>query len=369
MQTMGNVSARGRICQEFGQGERRMGSASGQEKERTAHPTGNAFLRHRFTAEHLCPHRELIAWRKVERDYFRSLSNLCAFYGLDVPNVTGMSYPQNIIQSLGQVSTELNGRREELELLLLQKENGCTSLATAKCYGVGNKLFYVPVAALHRLWKAGERIKTVRLAMSLCAYIYRVLDVPFYADESSYLCGTYRMLEEWFMETEEEWSDEEEYTEIMGELLFIRSAGEQLLSEIGKKRQLELLKKRTDAYIPRSENEKRLRSVCYQACMLKHDFPDRSLMESMSSDVSGDPSENHLYAEMFIGFYWGDESDLLAEHLTDYLNGHFNECSSGDEARALQFFSRKPKKEHHDLSFAKRAFELLDSAAYVLYRL
>jgi hypothetical protein len=369
MQAMGNISARGRICQEPWQGKGRIGSTSGQQEERTAQLIGNAFLKHRFSAEHLCPHRELMAWRKVEREYFRSLANLCAFYGLDEPDVTEIPYPQNIVHSLQQVSAGLNACSGELELLLLQKDNGRTVLATAKCYATGNKIFYLPVTTLHRLWKGRERIKTVRLAMSLCAYIYQVLDIPFYADESSYLWGTYQTLQEWFMQGEDEWTDEEAHEELMSELLFIQSAGEQVRAEISKKQHLERLEIRTAAYIPHNENERRLRSVCYQACSLKRDFPERSLMASMSADVSEDPSENHLYAEMFIGFYWGGESDVLDEHLMNYLNDHFCECSSGDEARAFQFFNRKPKKECHDLSFEKRAFELLDSAAYTLFRI
>lgn len=365
---MGNISAIGRICQEFRPPEGLLGDSEGQETQRSVGAFGNAFLKHRFEADHITHYGELGNVERVESGYFRSLSNLCSFYGLEMPDENPLPYPFNIDRSFGNIKEDFEKKQPTMHLHLLRRENGQTGLATSKSVSTGSELLYMPIAKIYRWWKEGKYLKTVRLAMSFFAYLYHILEIPFYTDSSTYLHGSYLTIEEWLEDTEGEW-EEEERQELLGELSYIRTAGEQLQKELKRKVHLDSLERRTAIYLPKTEAEKKFRSVCYRACQLRHDFSDRSLMQSMSSDLISHEDDNHLFADMQISFFWGEESDLIEENLMEQLNSYFAECGSADEARAFQFFDRLPKREEHSLEFAERALHLLDEAAFALYRL
>ena len=70
-------------------------------------------------------------------------------------------------------------------------------------YNTGAMLYYIPVIPLYQMLRNKRRNKTGLLLLSVCTYLYRIADIPYYRQEGSYLYWIYEMLTEWLEQDEE----------------------------------------------------------------------------------------------------------------------------------------------------------------------
>lgn len=70
-------------------------------------------------------------------------------------------------------------------------------------YNTGATLYYIPVIPLYQMLRNKNRKKTGLLLLSVCTYLYRIADIPYYRQEDSYLYWIYEMLTEWLEQDEE----------------------------------------------------------------------------------------------------------------------------------------------------------------------
>lgn len=365
---MENTTAISLVRREPRQAQRYRPSKSGQTEKCATGFDGHAFLKHRFQSANIVAYRELSLRSKVEENALRSIRHFCELYHLDVPDVSELSYPQNIAAAFDRVKETFDSKGEPISLAILQSPNFATSIATIKTLPIGYDLYYIPVGQVCLMLEDPKHKRTTDLMLSLFAFLYQVVEVPFYTEPFSFLLDCYTSIRSFLEEDEENDLEYGEFaTELLREMDTIENDGNSLLQQIALKERLTTFEKTTDSYKPRNKNEKKLLEACKEALDLWRKFPDCSIFNAIPDYLSEEQEENILYPNMYIGFHWGTESDWLENNINEYINNYLGECSTIQEPASTQLFHRKKKKEYHCLELQQTLIEVLEHTAQALY--
>ena len=101
------------------------GQRSGQKTEsqsRTCYFNGYGFLKHRFLPLMDGSHEELRDWRAVQQGFFQSLGYCAKLYGFPPVDTRGKVFPDNIRIAYQQAAEEVERRRPDLKLIIIQDE-------------------------------------------------------------------------------------------------------------------------------------------------------------------------------------------------------------------------------------------------------
>jgi hypothetical protein len=162
----------------------RKGSTAKPAKKRTAGAHRNGFLNHAFQPFWGVAFPD---WKAAEKEFFVSVKNLCALYGWTVPDVSGLSFPDNVREAYnGITAQQLKG--SDLEIKICQDEQHTCCLATAKVFDTGYHLYYIPVRPLWKMRENPEEVKLYRMVRALFAYFYAEQGVV-YQPAAIGLCG------------------------------------------------------------------------------------------------------------------------------------------------------------------------------------
>lgn len=335
-----------------GQANERRRGHSKQAQKSTLAPATNGFLEHRFLPVSENNHKELHAFIKVEREFFNSLSHLAELYQFSLPDVSGMAYPLNICHAFDFAKTCMKQINPDLHLFIFQEQT--TFIATAKSYNTGTCLYYLSIAPLIRLAAAGE-YPQLNILLSLFAYLYLVVKIPFYTDHYSYVGGQYETLTYWLMEDEEQEGDER-----LSHLKQINKIGKKMLHQIDKCSHLNSLERRLSKFKISSPIDESLLEIGKGALQLMKDYPERGLFPFIGEGLLNPNEEDRIYPETYLSFIY-DENDCLHEDLFSTISEHLNNCGVIDEPMAFQFFTTPQQQEQHNLDFETKVFDLLDN--------
>lgn len=187
-------------------------TAKGQEKVCTTNNATDAFLNSRFYTRLL--ETTVVAdcnKDKLEKDFYKSLSIISEKFGISTIATNDIPYPSNISVSLADLKKQLKIITSDWREVRLIHNNGSTYFAKENRYDTGMTLYYIPVIPLYTILQRKETEKAGLLLLSVYAYLYHVLKIPYYREQGCYLHSTYEVLEEW---AENDGADKETFRQI-----------------------------------------------------------------------------------------------------------------------------------------------------------
>lgn len=320
-------------------------------KKRTARVGRNGFLKHQFK-----PFWAFDGDRdRAKREFSNSLSQLCSYYGLAIPQPADNVFPQNIYQTWQVVSEALKAKHKQLECIITSDEQHIATLATISRYDTGMNLYYIPVRPLWYWVQSSQGQRLAELLLAICAYLHQVVKIPFYSENSSYVGCQYQMIEDWVNDDQE---DEEDRQQQLDELYVMHNAGLKLHEQIRKHYYLEQFGHIIENFCPVDSWEKEWEAMGMEFLQLHGNYPNRSIFDNIYSGLLYPEDEERISADQYISFYWSGQG-CFADTLFDTINCNFQEIAYMDEPMHLQTFDRLPENDSPDFDFEDRLFELV----------
>lgn len=366
---MESTSADRQVRPRPGQAARCRTGKKGKATQQSVGDGRAAFLKSCFTPVAAVPDA-LSPARRTERQFFRSVQHFTALYGLPVPDVSGYMFPANIRECFMQLSEAFCKHETKLELVIVKNKAQKVCLATVKRLHIGSYcLYYLPVEPLVQLIRAKKR-RQASLLLSVFAYLYRVLDIPFYTD-NSYIAGCYESIGNFIEEAKEDYDEENHYTALMTEISLATYWGNKIRKMLMHPYTLQQLATRARQFSPGNKKDKELQEIAGSAAALFQAYPSRSILGEMPRRFlhpqQRDDEDDHIIAaEQLLSFIWSDIG-IHSNYLMDHINCDLQEMTDNDWPIACQCFDKLQKKERHDLSFSEKVFELLNKICDYLY--
>lgn len=318
-------------------------------KERTAGRSRNGFLKHQFK-----PFWAFDGNRdRAKREFENSLSQLCSYYGLAIPQSVNNIFPQNIYQTWQVVSEALKVEDKQMECIIVSDEQHIATLATVSRYDTGMNLYYIPVRPLWHWAQSSQGQRLAELLLVICAYLHQVVGIPFYTENGSYVGCQYQMIEDWVNDDEQE---EEERQKQLDELYILHNAGLKLHGQIRNPHYLEQFADVVENFNPVDSWEQEWQAIGTEFLQLHRQYPQRAIFDNIHSGLLYPEEEDRISADQYISFYWSGDG-CLGDTLFDTVNCNFQEIAYMDEPMHLQKFDRQPENDKPDFDFEDRLFE------------
>jgi hypothetical protein len=344
--------------------ERRSTDRKGQSGLCADQPFAHGFLNHRFLP--LCSVDESVLPkdRNVERDFFRSLSMLAKAYYFEPMDVSSKTYPYNVLLAHWDAQLKIEAANPMTKLVIVQRK-GKTVLTTKTVYDTGSTMFYVPVIPLHRLIKDSVKQQCAALLLSVFAYLYQIVRIPFYRDQSSYLYWQYQMIEDWLIQEPEGWG-ESDFQDNMQQLEKAARIGDSIKRKIVSKACLKNFEKRLGNFTPANDFDNQCYAMAESAFDLFERYPHRTVFDNMEDFGQDDDREDYyISAGQYISFI-ADSGGWLFENLSETVNNEFNECGSIQEPVVWTVFDGKSSAVKDGLDFETRLFSLIEDLCNLL---
>lgn len=356
------ISANTNIRRKRKQIARCAGSKKEQKQFRSVGIVTDGFLRHQFLPV-FEQGEELPDRKKTEKEFFNSLSILTGVYEFEMMDVKNKPYPYNILLATEQVKKQLNKSGRDIELSIMQDNNGMIKLVTNHTYGTGMTLYYIPVLPVYRLLQDKKEKRTAELLLSVFAYLYHAAGIPYYRENNSYLFYQYECIQEWLIDDFE--SDEkQESNSVISQCNEAFYYGDILFRKIYNLHHLNCFEQRIDSYKPSNSFQKDCLAVAKTAFGLMIQYPDQSLLRN-TSNQEFEESDSVIRAEQYISFI-ADNNGLLYENIERMVNDEFNECSEIEEPTLLQIYDNENLLSTEALDFEYRIFPLINDLCTLL---
>jgi hypothetical protein len=340
-------------------GQRSQQSAALGAADRSAH----GFLSHRFA--YLCGRKTLTNWKNRERDFYKSLSYLCDYYGFPAP-VNDQPYPANIASELHRVRELLCDQSREYTLEVVEDDDGGICLMVEQVVDTMQDLYYIPVRPLWDMKALADR-PAADLLMSVFAYLVEVVGVPFYT-KYGYVAFQYDQLVDYYKYEYEDEEDTESVAECIAELDAAHKNGAVFYRNLTSHRHLHAFGRRLRRFKPVTPREQAIWLVATKLFALYKDYPTRRLEDTINEQVfitddgevdSDYEASERISVDMYVSFIWD------FDYIHDQIVETFNQCeyanaSGVDEPRTVIFFDQPHPKPTHDLTFDRALFTLID---------
>ncbi|WP_426474830.1 hypothetical protein [Chryseobacterium balustinum] len=311
---------------------------------------------------------------KKESDFYQSLSQLAEHYGIYPMETKDFEYPYNISLSIWDVKKKLNEKVEHWDHIRLVRNGDKTHFTSNERYNTNATLYYIPVIPLYKMLKDKNRKKTAQLLLSVCSYLYRNINIPYYRQEDSYLYWTYEMLSDWIEEDEE--VDENHFSK--KELLQAEIIGDFMEQKISHTKNIEFFRQRLNQFILKDDFDKECFQLSEKAYQLYNDYPDEqffrnakynniSNQKNKDEDNDGysyDEEETVVSMDKYVSFY-ADDKGLIHQNIIDSVNNEFNEYGELQEPIIFKNFDGSPLN-NDNLDFEDHLFELINHLTFIL---
>ncbi|ATL45470.1 hypothetical protein CMU69_18265 [Elizabethkingia anophelis] len=306
----------------------------------------------------------------MERGFYKSLSLLTKHYGISPLFIQDFNYPYNISLCLWDIQKQLKGTVQNWENIHLIKKGGETFFVAEECYNTGATLYYIPVVPLYQMLGNKKRKKTGLLLLSVCTYLYRIADIPYYRQEDSYLYWIYEMLTEW-LEQDEEMDDNHISKR---ELQKAESIGDIMEQKIACKENLLFFEERLKQFKPKDNFDKECFLLAEKTFKLYREYPDASVFRNTYHNNVVRPeeadedeyynNETVITMDKYISFF-AESDGLIYDNLMDCVNNEFNEYVETQEPMIFKIFDGSNITDEN-LDFESKLFKILNELCRLL---
>lgn len=357
-----------RVCSMDAKTEGRKRNPKGQTEVRTDSHVTNGFLKASFLPKlevsksvQACTESET-----TERDFYSSLSQLAAHYGIEPMQTQQHGYPYNIGLALWDVQEKLKMTDSNWDSLQLLQDGKKTFFISEERYRTGSTLYYIPILPIFEMLHDPKRKRTAHLLVSVFSYLYHIADIPYYRQENSYLYWQYEMLSDW-VEQDDQTDETESYKTELQQAEWI---GERIGQKIFNRINLTVFEQRLKAFKPIDDFDKECWQCACNALALYADYPQASIFRNAPKAGEAPCNENEDYEQETLSMdkyisFMASGKGCLYESLSESVNNDFNEYGSMVEPTILKRIDGSPITGDN-LDFENRLFTLLDNICYLL---
>lgn len=278
-----------------------------------------------------------------------------------------LGYPYSMGVALWEARRLLRARQEHIKVLEHRDAAGSLVLQAKETYNTGNTLYYIPVVPLYRLLQDRRRKRAARLLLCTCAYLYHVTGIPYYTDDSSYLCWQYDMIREWVENDPTDW-EAESYNSNRSQLNAAEHIGKVMQRRLSSPCHLNRFAALVEQFAPLDRFGCECLSISEKALGLWRDHPQGHVYHHADTEVLHDDDEDYnedcITMDKYIGFC-AETEGWLYHTLSECVNNEFNECRDLQEPVLTRTFDGRVQ-EADNLDFECRLFALLDDLCYLL---
>ncbi|AZA51493.1 hypothetical protein EG346_24770 [Chryseobacterium carnipullorum] len=306
----------------------------------------------------------------MERDFYKSLSQLAKHYDITTMPTQHFNYPYNISLALRDIEAQLKTKSENWQSIRLIEKASKTYFAIEERCNTGATLFYVPVVPLYQFLHNKVHRKAACLLLSVCAYLYRNADIPYYRQEDSYLYYNYEMLNDWLQQDEEI----EDSHNRKKDLQRAEIIGDMMGQKIADCRNLIFFEQRLKRFRPKNRFDKECLQLAEKAFKLYCDYPNESIFRNAhynNAVKSEDMDEDDYYNEetviamdKYISFF-AESDGLIYDNLTSMVNNEFNEYAETQEPMIFKTFNGSDITDKN-LDFENQLFKVLNELCRLL---
>jgi len=339
-----------------------------QTEVRTDSHAANGFLKASFLPKLKIskPVQACTESKKMERDFYTSLSKLAEHYGIEPMPTRQHGYPYNIGLALWDAQEKLKQAGSNWDSLQLVQDRKKTFFISEERCRTGSTLYYIPVMPLFEMLHDPKRRKTAHLLVSVCSYLYHIADIPYYRQEDAYIYWQYEMLSE-----RVEQDDQTDKTgSYKSELRQAEWIGEHIEQKIFNRTNLTVFEQRLKAFKPMDDFDRECWQYACNALALYADYPNASIFRNAPKadedpcNDSEDYEQETLSMDKYISFMASGKG-WLYDSLLESVNIEFNEYGNVEEPTILKHIDGSPITGNN-LDFENRLFTLLDDICYLL---
>lgn len=303
--------------------------------------------------------------KQMERDFYKSLSQLAEHYDIKTIRTEVYEYPYNIALAMWNMETKLKQANVNWDSFRLLQDSKKTFFVSEERYDTGATLYYIPVVPLFQMLHDPKRKKTAQLLVSVCSYLYHIANIPYYRQEDSYLYWMYEMMTEWMVQDDE--TDETET--YISELRQAEQVGDRVEQKLFNRINLKVFEQRLNRFKSRDTFDNECWQVACDALALYIEYPQECIFRNVpmpEQDPYTEPYDNETIGmEKYISFI-ADTKGWLYESLADCINNEFNEYGETEEPTLFKRFDGSNIAQAN-LDFENRLFALLNDLCGLLY--
>lgn len=351
---------------EAGQGQ--FGNPKRQKKIRSSESNSNAFLKTTFlpklkeneTANSLSQRKK----NKMERDFFKSLSQMSEHYNISQSVHTNLEFPYNLSLSFFHSQKQIKKKIKNWQDITLKKKGNDIYFVSEERCNTGMTLFYIPVVPLYKMLHSRKDKKTAQLLLSVCTYLYQSVDIPYYRQESSYLFWLYEMLDEWIDQDEE--LDEDSIHK--KQLKMAEVIGDFMEQKISNVENLNFFQNRIESFKPNGDFEKECLEIAQKAFELSINFPNERIYRNVylnnNTELKDFDEDNYeddetvISIEKYVSFF-ADSRGWVYDKIVDTVNNEFNQYGDIQEPIIYKVFNGS-NVSGDSLDFENSVFEVIN---------
>ncbi|MGV4459916.1 hypothetical protein ACQ1Q5_00100 [Ornithobacterium rhinotracheale] len=334
-----------------------------QEKKRSERASANGILNNVFL-----PKMAKINATINERDFFKSLSKVVNYYGVEPIEIKDLEYPFNIHYAFHRLEENLNLSESDFTFKLQLKQNqdnGKTFIAVKETLNTGMYYYHIPIKPLYLLLQ-NER-KLGNLFLSIYSFFY-FAGIETYRDDESYLDNIYDILYDdiCFRIEDDDW-DEEKNSDVLKELNSSKIYGDIVLKKISNRKNLEFFEKRILSFNPKTEREQKCRDFAIQVYELYKKYPNANLAQyqDLSDDVDND-DDSLLRLYKCFGFV-ATSNDTLSDFVDEMINIDYGNYYAMEEPTLIREFEENPTHQRNREYIKKFTDYIGDLYALLIY--
>ncbi|MGV4438743.1 hypothetical protein ACQ1PL_04495 [Ornithobacterium rhinotracheale] len=285
-------------------------------QERTQRASANAILRNIFLPKYI---------EINEREFYNSLSKLTHYYKFTPTKSEHYPYPKNIHLAFKDAEEQLKQIKQENDIklhLFKHPQKGCY-LSVSEVYNTGMTLFYIPIEPLYFLLKSRKNKQLANLLLSVYSYYLRVINLPYYTEESDFLGYHYDILEEWI---KEDFYNIEEREQQLAKLKQTKYIGEIIYHKIMNEKNLYFFKNRLNQFKPKTYHEKEFKNFAEEIYTLYKTYPKENIFRYDNYNPKKHDDYDIITIDKYIGFI-SNCDDWIFDQIVEMINNFLNECS------------------------------------------
>ena len=301
---------------------------------------------------------------KTERDFYQSLSNFSRQYNIELMQTKDFGFPYNIALAMWDLEKKVEQVNEDWNSFKFIRNNRKILFAKMERYYTRTLLYYVPIVPLFQMLKNPKHKQNAQLLLSVCSYLYHIVDVPYYRQQNSYLYWIYEMHEDWIEQGDEA---EEDIQEFRREFIISKTIGDKIEQKLYNRKNLEMFEQRLNHFESHTDFDRNCYKVASDAFALYTEYPKTSIFRNQPTPDKNpyfDDENKSIGMEMYISFV-ADTKGNLYNNIEESINAEFNEYGSVEEPTVYTPINETAIIKA-DFDFENRLFTLMDDLYKVL---